>query len=36
MNITTDGYSFKQLKKDVCGKKGFAQKFKELFSKKKK
>jgi hypothetical protein len=36
VNANTDGYTFKHLKKDVCGKKSFAQKLKEVFSKKKK
>ena len=35
-NYDTEGYTFKQLKKDVCGKKSLAQKIKALFSKKKK
>ena len=33
-NSGAEDYTFKQLKKAVCGKKSFAQKLKELFSKK--
>lgn len=32
-NANTDGYAFEQLKKDVCGKTGLAQKIKAVFSK---
>ena len=34
-NTNTDVYGFEQLKKDVCGKKGLAQKIKDIFAKKK-
>ena len=34
-NVNADAYTFDQLKRDVCGKKGFAQKIKGIFSKNK-
>ena len=34
-NVNADVYTFDQLKRDVCGKKGFAQKIKGIFSKNK-
>ena len=33
-NANTDGYTFAQLKKDVCGKKGLLQRIKGIFAKK--
>ncbi len=35
VNANTDGYTFEQLTKDVCGKKGIMQKTKGIFAKKK-
>ena len=35
VNANTDGYTFEQLTKDVCGKKSFMQKTKNIFAKKK-
>ena len=34
-NTNTDGYDFEHLKKDVCDNKGFMQKIKDTFAKKK-
>ena len=34
VNANTADYTFAQLKKDVCGKKGLAQKIKAIFAKK--
>ena len=33
-NANTDGYTFAQLKKDVCGQKGLLQRIKGIFTKK--
>ena len=35
VNANTDGYTFKQLKKDVCGKKSLWQRIKDIFTRKK-
>ena len=35
INANTDNYTFKQLKKDVLGKKSLSQKLKDIFTKKK-
>ena len=35
VNANTDGYTFEQLTKDVCGKKGIMQKTKGIFARKK-
>ena len=34
VNANTDGYTFAQLKKDVCGKTGLLQRIKTIFLKK--
>ena len=34
VNANTDGYTFAQLKKDMCGKKGLLQRIKDIFAKK--
>ena len=34
-NVNTDGYNFEHLKKDVCDKKGLAQKIKDVFANRK-